>query len=130
MCLYSQQRSPLIAKQEISVYKILVVFQKDKIAISPYRNFMYGFNVVITDTAEECVKPAPYDYFEITSGFLHSYLTKEAVLEEVKTLSSKLKKSSLQGYQLKVYKAIIPVGTSYYLGQRCDICSKSLMILQ
>ena len=63
---------------------------------------------------------------EITSGFFHTFTTKERVLKEVKILQRKLPK----GTKLKVFKAVIPKGSAYYVEQRSDMCSKTLIIVE
>ena len=123
MCLYSNQTKPLVTNKDIVCYKILIPIG-DKL-ITPYRDFVFSTNVIIKDEAEEHIGEI-FGISEISSGFFHSFTTKEGVLEEIKTLQRKLPK----GTKLKVFKAIIPKGSAYYVGQRSDICSKSLIIVE
>jgi hypothetical protein len=81
--------------------------------------------VLTVDSAEEHIGEL-FGVTEITSGFFHTLTTKEEVLKEIKTLQRKLPKGS----KLKVFKAIIPKGCEYYVGQRSDMCSKALMIIE
>lgn len=123
MCLFSNQKVPLIADKDIICYKILIPIG-DKF-ITPYRDFIFSTNTIIEDRAEEHISEI-FGVTEVTSGFFHTLSTKERVIEEVKTLQRKLPK----GTRLKVFKAIIPKGTTYYVGQRSDMCSKSLIVIE
>lgn len=123
MCLFSEQKTPLVADKDIACYKILIPV--DGKFITPYRDFIFSTNVVVKDEAEEHIGEI-FGMIEITSGFFHSFIRKDRVLEEIKTLQRKLPK----GTKLKVFKAIIPKGSAYYVGQRSDICSKALMIIE
>ena len=123
MCLYSNQTASLVADKDIVCFKILIPID-DKF-ITPYRDFIFNTNVIIEDKAEEHICEI-FGMTEVSSGFFHSFTTKERVLEEIKTLQRKLPK----GTKLKVFKAIIPKGSAYYVGQRSDICSKSLIIVE
>lgn len=123
MCLYSSQTAPLVADKDIVCFKILIPV--DSKFITPYRDFIFSTNVIVKDEAEEHVGEI-FGMTEVSSGFFHTFTTKERVLEEVKTLQGKLPK----GTKLKVFKAIIPKGSAYYVGQRSDMCSKALIIVE
>jgi flagellar biosynthesis regulator FlbT len=123
MCLFSSQKMPLIADKNILCYKILVL-DKNQLR-TPYRDFIFQTNVLIVDSAEEHVGEL-FGMSEVTSGFFHTLATKEEVLKEVGTLQRKLPKGS----KLKVFKAVIPKGYEYYVGQRSDMCSKALIIIE
>lgn len=123
MCLFSSQKTPLIANEDILCYKILIPV--DGNFVTPYRDFIFNINKIIQDKEEECIREI-FGMTEVTSGFFHSFITKERVLEEIKILQRKLP----TGTKLKVFKAIIPKGYSYYVGQRSDMCSKALIILE
>lgn len=123
MCLYAKQRTPLIADKNILCYKILISIG-DKL-ITPYRDFIFNINVLVKDEAEEHISEI-FGMHEITSGFFHTLSTKESVLKEIKSLQRRLPK----GTKLKVFKAIIPKGSAYYVGQRSDMCSKALIIIE
>lgn len=123
MCLFSNQKAPLVADKDIVCYKILIPV--DSKLITSYRDFIFSTNVVVQDQAEEHIGEI-FGVTEITSGFFHTFTTKERVLEEIKTLQHKLPK----GTKLKVFKAVIPKGSAYYVGQRSDMCSKALIIVE
>ena len=123
MCLFSNQKAPLVADKDIVCYKILIPVDGKR--ITPYRDFIFSTNVVVQDQAEEHIGEI-FGVTEITSGFFHTFTTKERVLEEIKTLQHKLPK----GTKLKVFKAVIPKGSAYYVGQRSDMCSKALIIVE
>ena len=121
MCLYSKQKVPLIADKDIECYKILIPV--DGKLITPYRDFVFSTNSIVEDEAEEHIDEI-FGTTEISSGFFHSFRTKERVIEEIKILQRKLPKST----KLKVFKAIVPKCSAYYIGQRFDMCSKALII--
>lgn len=123
MCLYSKQKNPIIANNNIECYKILISI--DGKLITPYRDFIFGINTIVKDEAEEHISEV-FGMTEVSSGFFHSFTTKERVLEEIETLQRKFPK----GTKLKVFKAIIPKGSIYYVGQRSDMCSKALIIME
>lgn len=112
-----------MADKDIVCYKILIPV--DGKFITPYRDFIFSTNVVVKDEAEEHIGEI-FGMTEVSSGFFHTFTTKERVLEEIKTLQGKLPK----GTKLKVFKAIIPKGSAYYVGQRSDMCSKALIIVE
>ena len=87
MCLYSKQKVPLIADKDIECYKILIPV--DGKLITPYRDFVFSTNSIVEDEAEEHIDEL-FGTTEISSGFFHSFRTKERVLEEIKTLQRKL----------------------------------------
>lgn len=125
MCLFTSQKEPLISDEDIKCYKIVKV-TKDGL-FSPYRNFTITPNIPMEDTSEEHMCEL-FGLMEITSGFFHSITTKEAVLKleaELKRQTLKFKKKP----EFKICEAIIPKGTPYYVGQRSDICSKTLVIM-
>ena len=121
MCLYSKQKVPLIADKDIECYKNLIPV--DGKLIAPTGISFLVQNSIVEDEAEEHIDEI-FGTTEISSGFFHSFRTKERVIEEIKTLQRKLPK----GTKLKVFKAIVPKGSAYYIGQRFDICSKALII--
>lgn len=123
MCLFSKQKTPLISDKDLECYKILIPIG-DKL-ITPYRDFIFSTNTIVQDTAIEHIGEL-FGMVEITSGFFHTFITKDRVLEEIKKLQRILPK----GTKLKVFKAIIPKGSAYYVGQRSDMCSKALMIIE
>ena len=123
MCLYSKQKTPLIADVDIICYKILIPI--DGKFVTPYRDFCFDINVLVQDEAEEHISEI-FGMTEISSGFFHTFNSKEGIIEEIKTLQRKLPK----GTKLKVFKAVIPKGSTYYVGQRSDMCSKALIIME
>lgn len=122
MCLATTQIKPYIADSDISCYKILVPVSSSNY-ITPYRDFSFPLNTIITDSAEEHIVEV-FGMTMIESGYFHTFNSKERVLEEIEILRRKSPKM-----KLKVFKAIIPKGSNYYVGLRSDLCSSSLMII-
>jgi hypothetical protein len=123
MCLYSLQKSPLKAERDIECYKILIVLE-DKY-ITPYRDFIFELNKPIVEDNEK-VSTEIFGLTEIGQGFFHAFTSKDRVIEEIEILRRKCPK----GTKLKVFNAIIPKDSEYYVGQRSDICGTSLMVLE
>ena len=131
MCLYTKQLEPKIAEEDIEVSKILK--KQNGRWVTPYRNYPVKFNEVMEAesiyTKEYLLNPynykIVYEYREITEGFFHSNNTDE-VIKEFQIAHSREKKKCPE---VKVFKAIIPKGSEYYVGVRTDICSTKLIIL-
>lgn len=121
MCLSSEILYPLIADKEISCYKVLVPVGGN--LYTPYRDFCFPLGEVIVDKEEENSR-IMWGIKMIESGYFHAYLNLEAAKDLVKCLYRKYKMKS------KIYNAIIPKDSPYYIGQYEDICSKSLKIIE
>ena len=50
MYLYSKQKNPIIANNNIKCYKILIPV--DGKFITPYRDFIFSTNIIVKDEAE------------------------------------------------------------------------------
>lgn len=117
MCLITKQEKPLIAEEDIVVYKAFAQGNR-----SPYQGFDYTpyIGKLFTDTAdEECVEVTNFcDNFinlEVFGGFIHSYTNLAAI-----------KSQKLKRY---VRKCIIPKGTKYFVSEFGNqIASKSIII--
>lgn len=117
MCLITKQEDPLVAEEDIVVYKAFTLGNR-----SPYQGFDYApyIGKLFTDTAdEECVKVMDFCgnfiSLEVFGGFIHSYTNLAAI-----------KSQKLKRY---VRKCIIPKGTKYFVSKSGDqIASKSIII--
>lgn len=117
MCLTSVIGEPLIAKEDIKVYKVLEYHADTGHYVTPY----YGkvvkspSDVMSTYDEEEDIKYSDVlEGYEIGKGFIHSFLSH---------------KDTGVYYNCVVVKGIIPKGTEYYVG--CfveDVCSKELRL--
>lgn len=120
MCLITKQREPLIAKEDIVVYKIFTLEDR-----SPYQEFDYTpyIGKLFTDIAdEECVTitgfTGTFIELEVFGGFIHSY-----------TNLAKAKVIANQKLKRKVRECIIPKGTRYFISEfGTAIASKSIII--
>lgn len=122
MCLYTYQRKPKLALKDIVVYKVL-----NKELKSP---IMYWYKYIL-DTIHvsgmshtfvfNCYDGRPL--FSVEKG-LHSFRNKSAA----HTLCKNLNEYRGRRYRFYIYKAIIPMGSYYYVGDDNDIVSDRLII--
>ncbi len=123
MCLVSETIEPFIAENDINCYKILL--SQNGQYITPYRNFHILFNIEMNDECEEKFTDV-FGVRLVESGYFNSCLNKQGIIHVINELKRKLPK----GTTVKIFKALIPKGTKYFLGQNNDICSKKLIIYE
>lgn len=120
MCLITKQKEPLIAEEDIVVYKVFT--SEDK---SPYQEFDYTpyIGKLLTDTApEEVVYIKDFNgnciETEVSSGFIHSY---------TKLIKAIPIANMYEGR--KIRECIIPKGTRIFISEfGSQIASKSIII--
>lgn len=132
MCLYSLKKTPLVAKKDITCYKVLSYVDEDGHYISP----MYYFHWFTGNPNPEVIYHISqfehhdvrcwfFGKFKIGTGFFHTY----QYLEEAKKLKHII---GLKNYC--IVKCIIPKGTEYYVGyddsQKDCYASKQLKIVK
>lgn len=122
MCLFSEKKEPEIANRDIECYKILVPIGDQ--LYTPYRKFPFPTNTIVEDENKANIVEL-FGCYMIEEGFFHVHTLRESIIEEIKYIQRKRKQ-----LKLKVYKAIIPKGSQYYIGQRGDLCTKALKILE
>lgn len=122
MCLITKQVEPLIAKEDITVYKALEeIIELNAITnelvtryITLYRCFPIEFNRLYINSQDEDVFITPM-YTSVGKGFYHAYLNLKSIPGNV-----------LMFYP--IYKTIIPKGSLYYKSDD-TIASKQIIIL-
>lgn len=124
MCLYSESKDPKVAAEDIPVFKVLVKVGKEYSA--PYQNFIYEPNKLYEDTSEEHIQEL-FGFYEVSQGYFHACLNEESASDLAKEYARCLRMRQVK-YPIEIFNAIIPKGSSYYVGQRCDICSRSIII--
>lgn len=119
MCLYVERdfktkkeaiafsKKPLIAKEDITVYKIL-----DRGFFSPYRDFKYKRGEEYKATFSFFVTSISHD-LEVHSG-LHAYVSMEYAYGN-------------RSDEQKIYKMTIPKGAKYFVGIFNEIVSNRLI---
>ena len=118
MCLYTNNKYPHIAEEDIVVYKIL-----DEDLRSPYQDFQYELNKEYINEDEKGV--SDYSPFAIGSGYFHAFMDEENAKGCIKSaiIWKKVK--------LKLFKAIIPKGSQYYISvYKEQICGDRIKIIE
>lgn len=123
MCLITNQSKPLIAKEDITVYKALdeineidaLVNKLVTYYVTPYRYYPMEFNKLYINKQEEDVFRLPF-YTSVGKGFYHAYSNLESIPTSVL-------------WNHNIYKAIIPKGSIYYMNSNA-IASKQIIILK
>ena len=134
MCLISNTNTPLIAKEDIVVYKIImrknnkdyapVVSEDEEL---PHYIYKKGVNKA---RFKEDVSWAWNCYYRIGKGFLHAYTTKDIAEKNCDRWNAWVGRSNLcTGVKYHfVVRMIIPKGTEYFNSVEGDeICAKELI---
>lgn len=127
MCLYTKQNNPNIAQDDIIVCKVMLVW-KDGSIHSPYQQLSTNWELnELYINSQEISTREYWGWIELSKGFYHSYQNELACQDLVNYLNRKIKRTN-NSHEVKIYKAIIPKGTEYYIGQRSDFCSRAIII--
>lgn len=97
MCLYTKWKKPKIATKDIVVYKVLRTYSEH--IESPYRGFVYNLKELYETKLTKCKSLGGLEY-SIFEGF-HAFVSKK-----------------INWYfrtHEKLYKCIIPKGSTYYI---------------
>lgn len=123
MCLISNTIRPVINTSDIRCYKILVSIGNE--LQTPYWNFIFPLGEVIIDVEKEEISEASGKVV-IQKGFFHSFTDLNIAKKRLEAFKRRFPENIIP----KIYNAIIPAGTKYYIGEiEKDICSKSLKII-
>lgn len=124
MCLFTTDREPKIAQEDITVYKVMRVSKVGKYAygIPPYQD-LYTYRAGLNIPSFKAETPAPKEYqywYSVGKGYLHAYA-------DIMPAAIKAKKLNSQGYySMSVNEMRIPAGTPYYLGVGHEIAAAAL----
>lgn len=113
MCLYKKHYLPKIASKDILVYKALTE-RSDRCMVTPYMRMPIKFNI-ITKAGKEGFWESVFDLYIVNSGFIHSYT-------DLPTARINENRADT------IFKAIIPKGSLYYIGEKNEIASTKLII--
>ena len=134
MCLITDRNIPLVAEEDIEVYKVMQVMT-DKtgspFGVPPYRTLYHyhpGKNQSsehdITMYGNEPIKTSSSGkYYGVEAGYLHAYVNRYAA----GFLHAELLVKSGGTTTIKIVKMTIPKGTKYFLGNDNDIASEVLV---
>lgn len=123
MCLITDSNIPLVAEEDIEVYKVMEVMTDEKgspFGVPPYRpiyRYHPGKNQSseydITMYGNKPVKTSPSGrYYIVEAGYLHAYVD----LYAASPLHTKVLQNSGGTTTVKIIKMTIPKGTKYFLG--------------
>ena len=118
MCLYTNNKYPHIAEEDIVVYKIL-----DENLRSPYQDFQYELNKEYINEDEKGV--SDYSPFAIDSGYFHAFRTRELARDKIRSIYI------WKRVGLKLFKAVILKGSNYYIDMHNEqICGDRIKIIE
>lgn len=116
MCLITADKEPLIAEEDILVYKWLSFNKR-----APFTGYKYHWGKNVARPCEEswhnAVTVNEDGKFCINGGWLHAFNPKTC---------GEIDFSLFQKSGERIEKMYIPKGTEYYIGERNDICAKVL----
>ena len=115
MCLYSKTKIPLIAKEDITCYKIVCRPLNSK--VSKYDSVCFNFPInkgLIYAEGEKII--LEYGYYQIGEGYLHSYTSLYHA------------KNTCFGYNF-ILECIIPKGSEYFISKDGDEYASDKLII-
>lgn len=124
MCLFTKDKEPKIAQEDITVYKVMRVSTVGGAVhgAPPFRyeyTYYPGLNVPLLKV-ETPKESRSFDrWCSVGEGYLHAYT-------DIKAATMAVKLQQIQGFPMTVVKMYIPAGTPYYLGVNCDIAAAAL----
>ena len=129
MCLFTQDKEPKIAQENITVYKVMRVSKVGDVTYGtpPYHNrYTYSPGLNVPTRKIERLKEGRaggYEFshwYSVEEGYLHAYVDSQSAFRKVNSLK-------LQGFwPMSVVEMYIPAGTKYYIGDDYDIASEAL----
>ena len=136
MCLITDSNIPLVAEEDIEVYKVMEVMTDKKgspFGVPPYRplyRYHPGKNQSseydITMYGNKPIKTSPSGlYYMVEAGYLHAYVDWHAATH---LYTHTLLNSGGTLYSAcKIVKMTVPKGTKYFLGNDNDIAAETLV---
>lgn len=124
MCLYTKQKEPLIAKEPIKAFKILIRDSENKL-LSPYRDYDYTECVNSHCTIIDAIPKAEYNpiYYlgdsRVVNRGLHLYINKIKAIDLAIGLDGVL------------FECRIPVDSYYFLSEdETEICANQFQFIK
>jgi hypothetical protein len=124
MRLYSTNKDPYIAEDDIMCYKIL--FTDNNELRSPYQFFKFERKIRYDNSDEPRISKTEDNKYEISFGYFHAYSNVNTAISRCLAIDNDMSCNALLP---KVFIAIIPKGSKYYKGEDEDICSDSIIII-
>lgn len=113
MCLHKKHFLPKIATKDIPVYKVLTEIP-DSCMVTPYMKIPIKFNTIIK-AGRKGFWESIFDIYIVNEGFIHSYTD---------LLTARINENRAD----TIFKAIIPKGSLYFIGENNEIASTKLII--
>jgi len=117
MCLYTKQRFPREAKEDIHCFKVLKRNKNSKIFWAPVQKKMYRqdkeYKTIIVRHGEH-----------VNQGFHSCLIMERAIVTGLRYAS----RETLKTYDMCILDAIIPAGSLYYIGKNDEIVSNRIII--
>lgn len=128
MCLFTKQKEPLIAQEDIKCFKILR--EESGQWITPYRDYPIKFNIELTsEDNEKDTLLKVFGFYQVDKGYFHSCNSKESAIKYMQDIKITYTRRKYKCPPLTAFKAIIPKGSKYYIGAGEDLCSNKLIII-
>ena len=121
MCLFTTRTTPIIAKEDITVYKLLNKVDGKYVSPYCYKLYRHGINKPYRDenwSEENSFARYLSSRYKVERGGLHAFQVEDEAESVAKTL--------LDGPEVMCFKMIIPKGSRYIPGQYSEICSDRL----
>lgn len=123
MCLFTNRKTPYIAKEDIIIYKV-VCTNSNGIYESFYARFPYKLGVEYEQHEDFTIEEVPFLYYGtkyiISKGWFHSYIDYFHTFMEYNSIIK----------DVVIVKGIIPKGSEYYRGVGGEICSRKIKLIE
>lgn len=127
MCLYSREPVHRIALKNIECFKVLK--KENGQWITPFWDFPISFNKEIKTEIPNTPVKEIFGRYEISEGYFHVCETENSAKSIKANIEVAYSREKMKCPELKIFKAIIPKDSLYYVGVRDDYCSDKLIIL-
>ena len=135
MCLTTLQKKPMVAKEDIKVYKVLLaVFNKKDNSIIKYITPFYGMEFKRGVNIPESNESFNDCEDEKNGGWLHSFSDEYTAFSFHKQPSIIERTNAFnclfddeRHYKPVVFEMTIPIGAKYFVGIHNDICSDKIV---
>lgn len=128
MCLLAYSNIPLYCVKEITCYKIIRIQHGIRTGLfqDTYEYPEIKEGTTITDS-EELSMIKINDKYAINKGLYHAYTD---IIKAEGILNTVAFNEGISGDHFELWECVIPVLSSYFIGNRKDICSKSLKFIR
>lgn len=134
MCLYTENKVPRIAREDIKVYKVMHVVKSSEgevpgidepvtYGVPPYfSGYIYVKGLNKPRTESKPPKETCSQYYCVEEGYLHAFVDWFRAAKRVTCL----KEENPDSFYYDIVEMYIPAGTKYYTGDDHDIAAEAL----